>query len=117
MKKKLPIKEAKDGTIQKLKNRIRRLEKENERLRHEVNTLESFRELTTKHLDDKLDGIPIERVIKGVQKKHKLKDISDNKIKEVCPKCISSELKEVPYPGGKVRTCSNCDFRDTVKEK
>ena len=73
--KKEPRKEAKDGAVEKLKRRIKRLEKENDKLKSEVRTLESYRVLTDTYLEGKLDGVPVERVIQGVKKKESLRKI------------------------------------------
>jgi predicted nuclease with TOPRIM domain len=113
--KKSPIREAKDGEVQKLKRRIKRLEKENERLKSELRTLESFRSLTSDYIGDKLDGVPVEKVIRGVEKKHKLSKIKPDTIKEVCQKCLRGELKKVPYRGGVVEVCGECQHREVKK--
>ena len=114
--KKSPVREAKDGELQKAKRRIKRLEKDVQRLKSEIKTLEGFREAASSYIDGKLDGVPVERVIKGIQKKQTLKQTKPDVIKECCPKCITAELKIVPYPGGEARVCGNCKHRETVKE-
>ena len=114
--KKIPNHEAKSGEVQKLRKRIKRLENENARLKSEVKTLERFVRETSDYVDGKLDGVPVREVIKGVEKKMKLKDIQKDELKEVCPKCLNIELKSVPYRAGRVLVCSNCEFRKTVKE-
>lgn len=114
--KKIPNREAKDGLIQKLKRRIVRLEKENERLKSELKTLESFRELTSDYIDGKLDNVPVEKVIRGVEKKQKLSSIKKpDVIKEVCIKCLSGELKRIPYRAGVIIVCGSCEHREIKK--
>ena len=117
MNKKLPVREAKDGHLEKAKRRIKRLEKENARLKSEVRTLEGFRDVASTYIDGKLDGVPVEKVIKSVQKKMTLKQTSPDVIKECCPECITAELKVLAYPGGKIKVCGNCKFRATVKDE
>ena len=117
MNKKLPVREAKDGEIQKLKRRIKRLEKENERLRSEIKTLEAFRDLTSDYIDGKLEGVPVEKVIRGVEKKQKLSNIKKpDVIKEICTKCLKGELKKVPYRSGVVIVCGECQHREIKKD-
>ena len=115
--KKIPNHEAKDGEIQKLKKRIKRLEKENTRLKSEVRTLEGFVKETKDYVDNKLDGVPVDSVIKGVNKKLKLKDIESNQIREACPMCITLELKSIPYRAGRILICGNCDYRKLINEE
>jgi hypothetical protein len=113
----MPKREEKSGETQKLKRRIKYLEKKVDRLQKEVKTLESYQRLTNEYIGDKLDGVPVEQVIRGVQKKETLGKIKKEPvIKEACPKCISSKLKIVPYPGGEVKLCRKCDYRETVKK-
>ena len=115
--KKLLVKEEKSGELQKLKRRIKKLEKENARLKSDIRTLEGFREETSRYIDGKLDGVPVERVIRGIEKKQTLKQVKEPEvIKLACPKCISAELKEVAYPGGKLRLCPNCKYREAIKK-
>jgi len=122
------IKENKDGEVDKLRARIRRLETDNKRLTaknkkllSEIKTLEVYREVTTGHIGDKLNGIPVEKVVKSVEKKQKAKKESkekEGKSKEACPVCYGP-VKEIKFIAGKVKVCSNskCKFRETVNEK
>lgn len=112
--KRMPVKEAKSGEAQKLKRRIKRLEEENKRLKGTIKTLEAYKNVTDNYIDGKLDGIPVEDVIKAVSKEKKLKDI---KKKEVdCPKC-GNILHYIKGPMGKIEVCKNefCDHRKVVK--
>jgi DNA-directed RNA polymerase subunit M/transcription elongation factor TFIIS len=112
------VKESKSGEVQKLKRRIRYLEKKNERLISEIKTLEAYKELTNEYIGGELDGVPVERVIKGVQKKQKLKKVKEKEDKEVpCPKCHNKAVKVLPYRSGNIKVCGNakCDYRETVK--
>lgn len=114
--KKIPNVEAKSGEVQRLKRRINKLEKENARLKSEIRTLEGFRDATSNYIDGKLDGVSVENVIKGIDKKLKLSKIESKDLKIACPKCITKELAEVPYRAGKILICRNCDYRETKKE-
>lgn len=102
-------KEEKDGEVSKLKRRIKRLEKENERLKSEIKTLEAYKELTNGYIDGKLDGIPVERVIKSVEKEQKLKKvITDNKPK--CPVCGAEGMKIIKTPHNETHLCQLCNY-------
>lgn len=114
--KKIPDREAKSGEVQRLKKRISKLEKENARLKSEIRTLEGFRDATSRYIEGKLDGVPVENVIKGIEKKSKLSKIESQDIRKACPKCITKELVEVPYRAGKILICRNCEYRETKKD-
>ena len=114
--KKEPRKEAKDGAVEKLKRRIKRLEKDNDKLKSEVRTLEAYKNLTDTYLEGKLDGVPVERVIQGVKKKDSLRKIKKDKVivNDACPRCLTQLIK-VPFRSGVVKLCSNCDYKVTIK--
>jgi hypothetical protein len=120
------VKESKDGEKEKLKSRIRRLESDNKtlvtkyrKLLSEIKTLESYREVTSEHIGNKLDGIPVEKVIRSVEEKQKAKKRAkeDAKSKEVCPACYGP-IKVISFRAGKVKTCSNdkCNYRVTEND-
>lgn len=116
--KKTPVKAARDGEIQRLKRRIARLEKENQRLKSEIKTLEGFRDLTSEYIGGKLDNVPVEKVIKGIESKQKFDSIRPKDIiKEVCTKCLKGELKRVPYRAGVIVICGNCEHREIKKDE
>ncbi len=112
--KKLPRKEEKDGQIQRLKSRIRRLEKENDRLKQEVKTLEAYKNITNKYIDDELDGVPIEKVIRSVEKHHNLNEIVEE-VKPACPNCINPALSILGRPDGVLHMCGKCGYKKVVK--
>jgi predicted nuclease with TOPRIM domain len=115
--KKQPVKEAKDGTITKLKQRIRRLEKENERLRQEVKTLEAYKNITNKYIDDELDGIPVEKVIRSVEKHHNLNQIKDE-VNPACRNCLNPNPLKLGRPDGSVVIkCLKCGHQEVVKDE
>lgn len=119
------VKEAKTGETDKLKSRIRRLEADNKelvvknrKLLSEIKTLEAYRQVTSEHIGDKLDGIPVEKVIRGIEKKQKAeKKTKEFKSKETCPLCHDN-IKEILFRAGKIKVCSNpkCKYRETVNE-
>lgn len=119
--KKVPVKEEKSGETRRLKDRIRRLEEEKselekkvKKLLSEIRSLESYKEVTKEYIDNNLDGVPVEEVIKRVNKKKRLRK-KEKKVVEVCPKCFSENYAVVPTPFGKVKACGNCKHRETIK--
>jgi regulator of replication initiation timing len=106
--KKFP-KEEKSGEVSKLKRRIKRLEKENERLRSENKTLEAYKDLTNEYIGDNLDGIPVERVIKSVEKEQKLKKVV-NDSKPKCPTCGTEGMTIIETPHNVTHLCKLCNY-------
>lgn len=109
------MREPKDGQVAKLRRRIARLEKENDRLKSELATLEQFRKITSRYIDNKLDGVPVEDVIKGVEKSKKLHKIQEES-EERCIKC-GSDLTRKVFPNIIVKWCNNnlCNHRESEK--
>lgn len=109
-------KEPKTGEAQKLRQRLRKLEEENERLRKEIKTLEGFRKVTTDYIDKELDGIPVEKVIRGLEKQSKLKGLKED-LKPACKKCFNEEVTVVGRPDGKrVVMCFKCKTNEVLDE-
>lgn len=116
--KKVPVKETKDGQHQRLRNRIRKLEKENRKLKSEINSLEQAFKNTTKFLRDHTEHISIHDLIEAAKNGGSLKDVQqEQEVKEVCPKCFSDKLVVVLAPFGKVKSCGECKHRETIHEK
>lgn len=113
--KKLPRKEEKDSRIDRLRNRIRRLEKENERLKQEIKTLEAYRNITNKYIDEELDGIPVEKVIKSVEKHHNLKKVTDE-VKPTCPMCLNKDILILGRQDGVMHLCK-CGYKKVIKDE
>lgn len=104
----MPVKEAKDGSEQKLKRRIKKLESENRRLKSELNSLEQAFKNTGEYIKGNVDGISVEKMIDAAKKGQKMKDTVGD---EVCPECSSGLLKKIPSPAGTVTICGNCKYR------
>jgi hypothetical protein len=113
-RKKLLPKEEKDGNTAKLKTRINKLLKENEKLKSEIKTLESYRSLTNDFLKTELNGVPVERVIGSINHKKDLKQIKNSM---TCIKC-GSEYATCPSPKGVIYMCKNqnCSYREIKDE-
>lgn len=107
-------KEEKDGEIARLKKQIKRLVKEKEKLKSDIRTLEAAFGITVDHIDNKLDGIPVEKVIKSAKKKSKLADVvKDNT--ESCEKCGETGMKVSVLPHGTLYLCKLCNFSKVIK--
>ena len=115
--KRVVVKEAKDGTVQKLRNRIKKLENENKRLKSELAAYDQAFRKTTRFLRDHTDEISLYELIKAAKEDKSLKQV-ENKTETVCPKCLSPGLKNIPSPAGKVVVCSNimCNYRRVEKD-
>lgn len=118
------MKESKSGEVEKLKARIRRLESDlkdvesrNKKLLSEIKTLEAYRKVTTEHIGNKLDGIPVERVVKQVKNEQRAKKrAKESVVKSACPVCFAT-VKVIGFRAGQIHVCSNpkCKFRETKK--
>ena len=111
---KIPNNEAKDGTVQKLNKRIKRLEKENSRLKSELNAYDQAFKKTTKFLKDHTDQINIDDLIEGAKQNKSLKEVHE--VKPTCPQCLG-EITAMNTPAGKVIVCKNteCEYREVKK--
>lgn len=107
----MPVKKAKDGEVNKLKKRIKKLEGENARLKSEVNSLEEAFKNTKKFIDDETQGVSVEKMIDAAKKGTRLKDV-----KPKCPEC-GADVKITPGPRGmgRVIVCGNCKYRTVEK--
>lgn len=115
--KKIPQKkDLKDERLNKLQRRVKRLEKENAILRSEIKTLEAYRDKTNTYIDKELDGIPVEDVIKSVEKQLTLKQVK-NKDSMKCPACGNMTLKIMPILNGELNLCGNCGYRKVIKNE
>lgn len=109
-------KEYKDGELNKLKRRVKRLESENKRLKSELNAYDQAFKKTTKFLKDNTDEISLEELVKAAKENKSLKEITPDETKQ-CPKC-GSDIKKLQYPVGTVIVCenNNCDYRSMEKK-
>lgn len=114
--KKEPKKEYKDGELNKLKRRIKRLEKENTRLKSELNSYEQAFKKTTRFLKDHTDDISLEDLVQAAKQDKSLRKVEKEHVESLCPKCFS-KLKELPKSRvGKIIVCTQCEYRKVEKE-
>jgi archaellum component FlaC len=115
--KKIPQKkDLKDERLNKLQRRVKRLEKENAILKSEIKTLEAYREKTNKYIDGELDGIPVEDVIKSIDKELQLNKVKEHD-KGKCTACGNMSLKVMPILNGELNLCGKCGFRKVIKHE
>lgn len=110
MKNKDIPKEPKDGENNKLRKRIARLEKENKRLKSELNTYEQAFKNTRKYIDDETKNVSVDKMIDAAKKGQKLKEVK----KELeCPLC-SNDISQIKSLAGTVEVCLNqeCNYRE-----
>ena len=105
-------KDYKDGEITKLKRRINKLIKENSRLKSELNTLEQAFKRTGRYIDNNLDGVSVDKVIRGVEKENKMKKIVEE---NTCPECGSKDLYESEGLYGHLVGCRKCTYRKITR--
>tara|TARA_R110000851_G_C13074764_1_gene565193 strand:- start:1950 stop:2291 length:342 start_codon:yes stop_codon:yes gene_type:complete len=104
MKKKgMIVKQEKSGEVQKLKNRIKRLEKENRDLISKLNTVERAFDSSIKFLKGTTEDVSLEDLIDAAKENKSYKEIKNEK---QCPKCGSSELKVMKTLFGELESCS-----------
>ena len=80
-------KESKDGEVGKLKERIKRLERENSQLRSEIKTLEGAFDKTKKFLKGSMDEFSVEEAIEAAKEEKTLKELKKEANSECCSKC------------------------------
>lgn len=114
--KKEPKKEYKDGELNKLKRRIKRLEKENTRLKSELNSYEQAFKKTTRFLKDHTDDISLEDLVQAAKQDKSLRKVEKEHVESLCPKCFN-KLKELPKSRvGKIIVCTQCEYRKVEKD-
>jgi hypothetical protein len=99
------VKQSKDGEVQKLKNRIKKLEKDKRILISKLNTAEKALEHSERFLKGSTEEFSVEELIDAANKSKTLKEVKDTK----CPKCGGSELKVMVTLFGTLSTCE-CGF-------
>ena len=112
---KVPKREEKDGQLDKLKNRVRNLEKENQRLKSELISYEQAFKKTTKFLKDNTKDISLEKLIKAANADKTLKQVQKE---NGCEKCEGTDLYTAKTPAGFLTLCRTCNHSkmDQIKD-
>lgn len=121
-KPKAQFKEEKDGTVQKLKDTIRRLQSDNRKLKSELATFEAAFEKNIQFLKGKTKDLTLKELIDGAKKEQSLIQIEDTVKKNwECKTCNEGNLKliKIPRQDGMfyIRKCDNprCKYSTRLK--
>jgi predicted nuclease with TOPRIM domain len=106
------VKEEKSGQVQKLKNRIKNLEKKNRLLVTKLNSAEAALKDNMKYLKDHTEDLTLEDLIEAASSK---KTLVETKKIDICPKCGSEDLKVITTLFGTMESCI-CGYRETFKK-
>jgi len=79
-----------------------------------VTTLEAYKHITNKYIDEELDGVPVEKVIRSLDKHLNLSEIKDE-VKPACPTCINPKLNVFQRQDGVMHMCSECGYTKIIK--
>ena len=110
---KSPKHEEKDGQLDKLKTRVRRLEKENARLKSELNSYEQAFKNTKNFLREHTDEFSLEKLIEGAKGNKSLRELQKDIVP--CPKC-SETMTVNSLPFGTLHLCTACGHREVKKD-
>ena len=109
--------DGKSGEVKELKSKIRRLASDKQKLIAELKTLQEAFDKTRSFIDNKLDGVPVEKVLKALKQENKLKKI-DKDAKEVHEdKCKDCQRPYKILATSLVRTiyfCEVCKKREVI---
>lgn len=107
---------TRDGEIQKLKRRVKKLETENKRLKSELKSFEQAFQRTSNFLRDHTKEITIEGLIDAAKKGHSLKETQNEEVKKACRKCLAPELTVIKNNFGSIFVCQKCGEREVEKK-
>ena len=110
--KKMPMKEAKTGNEQKLRNRIRYLERKVKALEKEKRAFESAFKHTKSFLRDHTEDISLEKLIEAAKKGQSLKEAKDETKITSCEKCGGNDLRYI----GKLVLCMSCNRNASIED-
>lgn len=97
-----------------LRKKIKDQEKEINRLKSELKTLNRAFEKTATYIKGNSDGISVEKIIQGVKEEKTLTEI---KTSNKCPSCFEGEIKSSRLPFGRIDICSvGCGYREVTKD-
>ena len=95
--KKEPRREAKDGEVEKLRKRLKRLERERNQWKAKCieaeKTFQDYVRITSEEIGDLLRDIDVREIIEAVKDKKKLRQVvRDHEVRETCKKCFSVNI-------------------------
>ena len=89
---------------------IRKLERENKRLKAENKTLNDAIRSTDDYLVDMLKDRSVEEIVQSV------KDRADTVVQAKCPNCGKNEMKHINLGIIKIVACTGCPYRNRLNE-
>lgn len=108
--------QAKDGQIQKLRTRVKRLEKENSRLKSELNAYDQAWKKTLRYISDETKQISLDDLINAAKDDKSLKE-TKKEVQPACKNCLSTNVQVTKIPGGRKSVfCEDCEHREVEKE-
>jgi type IV secretory pathway VirB4 component len=96
---------------EKLQNTIRRLEKENRKLRSENKTLSVAWNKTEKKYKEAVRDIPLQEIFEHLES-----DVPKRKLRRSCPSCGEKTMKKISFEHFHILICGNCDHRAKIDE-
>lgn len=113
--KKEPRREAKDGEVEKLRKRIKRLERERNQWKAKCieaeKTFQDYVRITSEEIGDLLRDIDVREIIEAVKDKKKLRQVvRDHEVRETCKKCFSVNITVSKGAYGTMKNCKDCNY-------
>jgi len=99
---------------EKLLEIVRRLERENSKLKSQYKTMETAWGKTEEKYKEAVKDIPLKEIMDSVKNNNPLK--SKIKNKDECDKCGSKKLKKIIFDGFYVVKCDQCNYRNRVDD-
>jgi len=99
---------------EKLLEIVRRLEKENNKLKSQYKTMETAWGKTEEKYKEAVKDIPLKEIMDSVKNGNPLQVNSKNK--DGCGKCGSKKLKKIVFDGFYVVKCDQCSYRNRVDD-
>jgi len=97
---------------EKLINMVKRLEKENKKLKSEYSTLHSAWDNTQEKYKEAIKDIPLQDIMDHLES-----NLSLIKMRKMCPDCKEKTLKKIGVGGFHIVVCGNCKYRDRINER
>lgn len=105
------MKQQKDGRIEKLLKIIEDQKKEIRKLKKELKGHATAMSKSKDLLRGTAESIELEKLIRGANKGHSLKEIKEQ---EVCIKCHGTDVVVMGTIFGSLTSCSTCGFKNKV---
>ena len=100
---------------EKLLEIIRRLEKNNRKIKSQYKTMEDAWHKTEEKYKEAVKDIPLQEIVEHVQSGKQL-TLKNRSSKRQCSKCKSGELKKTQFDGFHVVVCGKCGYRNRVDD-